>query len=64
MCYTYIFQINKKVHMLFSRVDAAKHMWPADLEYIYGKVNGLSSDHGFESGARPYIYQEVIDLGK
>ncbi|KAJ4434150.1 hypothetical protein ANN_16470 [Periplaneta americana] len=45
------------------RVDAAKHMWPADLEYIYSQVNDLSTDHGFASGTRPFIYQEVIDLG-
>nr|ABC68516.1 alpha-amylase [Blattella germanica] len=45
------------------RVDAAKHMWPADLQYIYSKVNNLNTDHGFPSGARPFFYQEVIDLG-
>ncbi|KAJ8676106.1 hypothetical protein QAD02_011892 [Eretmocerus hayati] len=44
------------------RVDAAKHMWPADLEIIYGRLKNLRSDV-FGSGKRPYIYQEVIDLG-
>ncbi|XP_069700676.1 alpha-amylase-like [Periplaneta americana] len=45
------------------RVDAAKHMWPADLEYIYSQVNDLRTDQGFASGTRPFFYQEVIDLG-
>ncbi|KAJ8925515.1 hypothetical protein NQ315_009354 [Exocentrus adspersus] len=39
------------------RVDAAKHMYPADLEAIYGAVKDLPS------GGRPFFYQEVIDLG-
>ncbi|KAJ8969370.1 hypothetical protein NQ317_002003 [Molorchus minor] len=39
------------------RVDAAKHMWPADLEVIYGTVNDIAE------GGRPFFYQEVIDLG-
>ncbi|XP_066993781.2 alpha-amylase [Anabrus simplex] len=45
------------------RVDAAKHMWPADLQYIYSQVKDLSTNHGFPSGTRPFFYQEVIDLG-
>ncbi|KAJ8925514.1 hypothetical protein NQ315_009353 [Exocentrus adspersus] len=39
------------------RVDAAKHMSPADLEAIYGAVKDLPS------GGRPFFYQEVIDFG-
>lgn len=39
------------------RVDAAKHMWPGDLNAIYSRVKNLPS------GGRPYIFQEVIDLG-
>lgn len=46
------------------RVDAAKHMWPSDLQNIYGRVSGLSSEHGFVAGSRPFIFQEVIDFGK
>merc|ERR1711981_1540426 len=42
------------------RVDACKHMWPNDLEYIFGNVNSINSDLG---GGRPYIFQEVIDQG-
>ena len=45
------------------RVDAAKHMWPEDLKQIYGRIKDLNRDHGFAPGSRPFIYQEVIDLG-
>lgn len=45
------------------RVDAAKHMWPKDLQAIYGMAKDLNTDHGFSSGSRPFFYQEVIDLG-
>ncbi|KAH8372746.1 hypothetical protein KR009_004293, partial [Drosophila setifemur] len=45
------------------RVDAAKHMWPADLGVIYNRVKNLNTNHGFKSGAKPYIVQEVIDMG-
>ncbi|KPU77312.1 uncharacterized protein Dana_GF27675 [Drosophila ananassae] len=45
------------------RVDAAKHMWPADLGTIYGRLKTLNTDHGFQSGAKAYIVQEVIDMG-
>lgn len=38
-------------------------MWPGDLRVIYDRLNNLNTNHGFPSGARPYIYQEVIDLG-
>lgn len=45
------------------RVDAAKHMWPSDLKIIYDRLHDLNSSFGFKSGARPFIFQEVIDLG-
>nr|AAP97393.1 alpha-amylase 2 [Diatraea saccharalis] len=45
------------------RIDAAKHMWPHDLEIIYNRLNNLNTAHGFPANARPYIYQEVIDYG-
>ncbi|XP_053682119.1 alpha-amylase 2-like [Sabethes cyaneus] len=45
------------------RVDAAKHMWPDDLKAIYERVKNLSGFHGFQIGTRPFIAQEVIDLG-
>lgn len=44
------------------RVDAAKHMWPGDLHGIYGKLHGLNSKY-FPNSPRPFIYQEVIDMG-
>lgn len=44
------------------RVDASKHMWPEDLEVIYGRIKNLSTRY-FSANQRPYIYQEVIDLG-
>lgn len=45
------------------RMDAAKHMWPEDLKAIYGELNNLNEEFGFTANSRPYIYQEVIDLG-
>ena len=44
------------------RVDAAKHMWPGDLAVVFGKLKNLRSDK-FGSGHKPFIYQEVIDMG-
>ncbi|XP_055332042.1 alpha-amylase-like [Paramacrobiotus metropolitanus] len=44
------------------RVDAAKHMWPAHIEILLGELNNLNTTY-FPAGTRPYIYQEVIDLG-
>ncbi|XP_050462478.1 alpha-amylase 2-like [Cataglyphis hispanica] len=45
------------------RVDAAKHMWPNDLKVIYSRLKNLNPEHHFDVGARPYIFQEVIDYG-
>ncbi|KAG5329743.1 AM4N amylase, partial [Acromyrmex heyeri] len=45
------------------RVDAAKHMWPEDLKVIYSRVKNLNPKYNFPSGARPYVFQEVIDYG-
>ncbi|XP_012219815.1 alpha-amylase 2 [Linepithema humile] len=45
------------------RVDAAKHMRPEDLCVIYNRTKNLSTEFGYPSDTRPYIYQEVIDLG-
>lgn len=45
------------------RIDAAKHMWPEDLRIIYDGLHNLNTNHGFPPGARPYVYQEVIDFG-
>lgn len=45
------------------RFDAAKHMWPQDLAVIYQRIKTLNASHGFKVGAKPFIFQEVIDLG-
>ncbi|XP_011300849.1 alpha-amylase [Fopius arisanus] len=45
------------------RIDAAKHMWPQDLRIIYSRLKNLSVSAGFPRNSRPFIYQEVIDLG-
>lgn len=45
------------------RVDAAKHMWPNDLAAIYSQLVNVSTRFGFEPLSRPFLAQEVIDLG-
>lgn len=45
------------------RIDSAKYINPTDLEYIYNNLNNLNPAFGFNDGDRPYIYQEVDDLG-
>lgn len=45
------------------RIDAAKHMWPQDLSYIYENIKDLNISFGFSPKSKPFIYQEVIDLG-
>ncbi|ODM96628.1 Pancreatic alpha-amylase [Orchesella cincta] len=45
------------------RIDASKHMWPADMKAILDKLDNLPVQHGFSANARPFIVQEVIDLG-
>ncbi|CAL8072293.1 unnamed protein product [Orchesella dallaii] len=45
------------------RIDASKHMWPADMKAILDKLDNLSVQHGFTANARPFVVQEVIDLG-
>ncbi|XP_009978764.1 PREDICTED: pancreatic alpha-amylase-like, partial [Tauraco erythrolophus] len=44
------------------RLDAAKHMWPEDVKAILDKLNDLNTTW-FSAGTKPFIYQEVIDLG-
>ena len=66
--YTYKFQLKttqaKYMNDLLSigvagfRVDAAKHMWVADIEALQAKLNDVNS------GGRPYFYMEVIDQCK
>uniref|UniRef100_A0A6E8VQX1 Alpha-amylase n=1 Tax=Anopheles coluzzii TaxID=1518534 RepID=A0A6E8VQX1_ANOCL len=45
------------------RMDASKHMWPEDLDAIYKRLQFLNESFEFSKEARPFIYQEVIDLG-
>lgn len=45
------------------RIDAVKHMWPADVENIVSRLNNLNTNQGFSANSRPFITQEVIDLG-
>lgn len=35
-------------------------MWPEDLQHIFGRLKSLNANHGFESNAKPFIFQEVI----
>lgn len=45
------------------RVDAAKHMWPADLEKIFGHTSNLNTSQGFDCDAKPFIFQEFAGSG-
>lgn len=44
------------------RIDAAKHMWPQYLSAIYSGLHTLNETF-FPPNTKPFIYQEVIDLG-
>ncbi|OCT82943.1 pancreatic alpha-amylase [Xenopus laevis] len=44
------------------RLDASKHMWPGDIKDILNRLDDLNTTW-FSNGTRPFIYQEVIDLG-
>ncbi|XP_054836048.1 pancreatic alpha-amylase-like isoform X2 [Eublepharis macularius] len=44
------------------RIDATKHIWPEDINAIISKLNNLNTQW-FSRGSRPFIYQEVIDMG-
>uniref|UniRef100_A0A2K5TT32 Alpha-amylase n=1 Tax=Macaca fascicularis TaxID=9541 RepID=A0A2K5TT32_MACFA len=44
------------------RLDASKHMWPGDIKAILDKLHNLNSNW-FPQGSKPFIFQEVIDLG-
>ena len=45
------------------RLDASKHMWPENIAAILNRLNHLNTSHGFEENKKPFIAQEVIDLG-
>ncbi|KAH0618361.1 hypothetical protein JD844_017485 [Phrynosoma platyrhinos] len=44
------------------RIDASKHMWPGDMKAFLDKLNNLNT-RWFAERTRPFIFQEVIDLG-
>uniref|UniRef100_A0A4W3I3T6 Alpha-amylase n=1 Tax=Callorhinchus milii TaxID=7868 RepID=A0A4W3I3T6_CALMI len=44
------------------RIDATKHMWPGDLKVVFSKLKNLPT-RWFSDGSKPFIFQEVIDLG-
>ncbi|XP_029474378.1 pancreatic alpha-amylase-like [Rhinatrema bivittatum] len=44
------------------RIDASKHMWPGDMKEVFGRLHTLNTKW-FPSAAKPFIFQEVIDLG-
>ncbi|KAG9343614.1 hypothetical protein JZ751_013784, partial [Albula glossodonta] len=44
------------------RVDACKHMWPGDMEAVFSRLHHLNPSW-FSKNSKPFIYQEVIDLG-
>uniref|UniRef100_A0A4W5Q6X9 Alpha-amylase n=1 Tax=Hucho hucho TaxID=62062 RepID=A0A4W5Q6X9_9TELE len=56
--------LNKLIDMGVAgfRVDASKHMWPGDLTVVYGRLHNLDT-RWFNKGSRPFIFQEVIDMG-
>lgn len=38
-------------------------MFPEDLKVIYSRIKNLNTKHRFPANSRPFIFQEVIDLG-
>ncbi|KAG7177939.1 Pancreatic alpha-amylase-like [Homarus americanus] len=45
------------------RIDAAKHIWPEDLEAIQSLTNNLNTLAGYPGGRRPFFFQDLVDLG-
>ena len=44
------------------RVDGSKFMWPRDLSNIFARLTNLNSTI-FGSNKKPFIYQEIYDMG-
>ncbi|XP_041504368.1 alpha-amylase 1-like [Microtus oregoni] len=44
------------------RIDAAKHIWPGDIQAVLFKLHNLNTKW-FPQGSRPSMIQEVVDLG-
>jgi alpha-amylase len=45
------------------RVDASKHMWPAEDAGLYALLHDLPVSEGFAPGSKAWLGQEVIDQG-
>ncbi|KAG5679493.1 hypothetical protein PVAND_009057 [Polypedilum vanderplanki] len=45
------------------RIDSAKNIWPNDLSVIYGRLKDLNENFDFLPKSKPFIYQEIVDLG-
>ncbi|XP_065557068.1 alpha-amylase 1-like [Artemia franciscana] len=43
------------------RIDAAKHMWPEDINVMLSGVNPLPTDQNFPPGSKFWVFTEVID---
>ncbi|XP_011187201.1 uncharacterized protein LOC105215124 [Zeugodacus cucurbitae] len=45
-------------------VDSAKYIWPIDIKLLFKDVKNLNSESfDFPENARPFVYQDVVDLG-
>ena len=45
------------------RFDIMKHMWPQDLENIWGRLKTLNVNYGFAANSKPFVVGEVYDDG-
>jgi len=45
------------------RIDAAKHMWPNNINAVLTRLNNLNTEF-FPGGRRPFIMNEVIDMNQ
>ncbi|XP_014085655.2 alpha-amylase-related protein [Bactrocera oleae] len=46
------------------RVDSAKYIWPIDIKLLFQGVKNLNNEaFDFPENARPFVYQDVVDLG-
>ncbi|XP_067633572.1 alpha-amylase 1-like [Eurosta solidaginis] len=46
------------------RVDNAKYIWPIDIKLLFNGIKNLNSEEfDFPANARPFVYQNVVDIG-
>jgi len=43
------------------RIDAAKHMWPRDIQDILSRLHSLNTTW-FPTNTKPFVYQEVYTI--